>query len=287
VERREARDSAWRAWPANVLTLTNLGAGALVCWWAASEFDLGWSPAEWLASLGLLEPWMDLTGAKERRVAGIQWMLLVWMFGQLCDLLDGAVARRMGAQNGQGAMLDSMADLISAGLAPAFVGMALMMEWQAIGFFPEGLGKVTLLPLLVVMAAAWRLARFSLESTSEANPEDQNQMGFKGIPAPFAALYWGGLLLIWSQCSGTEGDWLWTLGLLGATLLPLGMVSSVPQAGFKHWGSDKRWDAVRLGWLSVVLLVCLFLRPAGVVVALISYPLLGAISHLLLSKKSH
>lgn len=278
---------AWRAVPANVLTLTNLGVGSLVCWWAASEFDLGWSPAEWLASLGLLEAWMGFTGAEERRIAGLQWMLVVWMFGQLCDLLDGAVARWMGAQNGQGAMLDSMADLISAGLAPAFVGMALMMEWRAMGVLPSSLGWLTLLPLSVAMAAAWRLARFSLQSVTVEPEDEQHHGGFEGIPAPFAALFWGGLLLIWSQSTGTEGSWLWLLGLAGATLLPWGMVSSWPQVGFKHWGTDKRWDVMRLGWLLMVLLVCLFFRPAGVAVALISYPLFGVVRHLLLPKKSH
>ena len=84
-------------------------------------------------------------------------------------------------------------------------------------------------------------------------------MGFEGNSRSICRACIGvGLLLIWSQCSGTEGDWLWTVGLLGATLLPLGMVSACRKLGFKHWGSDKRWDALRLGWLSVALLVCLF-----------------------------
>ena len=90
---------------------------------------------------------MAFLGAEERRVAGLQWMLTVWMFGQLCDVLDGAVARWMGADSNQGAMFDSMADLVSAGLAPAFVGMALMVEWQAGGGMPggDGLGDIAAL----------------------------------------------------------------------------------------------------------------------------------------------
>ncbi len=121
---------------------------------------------------------MGITGADERRVAGLQWMLLVWMFGQLCDLLDGAVARWMGAENEQGAMLDSMADLVSAGLAPAFVGMALMMEWQAIGVLPPGWAWATLLPLTVVMAAAWRLARFSATGHFKESRQGPRDVGF-------------------------------------------------------------------------------------------------------------
>ena len=272
----------WRYWPANALTLINLGAGALVCWWAASEFDLGWAPAEWLSSLGWLDAWMEVLGEDKRRVAGLIWLLVVWMFGQLCDVLDGAVARAMGAQGAQGAMLDSMADLVSSGLAPAFVGMALMMEWQATGVMPDGVASFTVLPLTVLMAAAWRLARFSRQAVQ--GPESQESNGdkrfdFEGLPAPFAALFWAGLVWTWAQCPGVGCDGLWILGMLGCTLLPLGMVSSLPQVGLKHWGQDKRWDAMRGVWLLAVGSVSIGLGPLGGVLALISYPLFGAIAH--------
>ena len=270
----------WRSWPANALTLTNMGAGALVCWWAASEFDLGWAPSEWLESLGMLEGWMDLLGVRERRIAGMLWLLAVWMFGQFCDLLDGAVARAMKAEGPQGVMLDSMADLVSAGLAPAFVGMALMTEWRAMGGLPEGWAWTVILPLLVMLAAAWRLARFTRGALlQEEGAKGDDRFDFEGLPAPFAALYWGGLVWTWSQCPGWGCDALWTLGLVGSLLLPLGMVSTVPQVGFKHWGKRKSWDLQRLIWLLGALLACVWAGPLGGVLALISYPLFGAVSH--------
>ena len=259
----------------SVLTLINLGAGALVCWWAASEFDLGWAPAEWLESIGLLDPWMALTGATERRVAGLGWMLVVWMTGQLCDLLDGAVARKMGAEGPQGAMLDAMADLVSAGLAPAFVGMALMMEWQAMGLMPDAFWWATILPLGVVMAAAWRLARFSRQAVSGEETHELGRFDFAGIPAPFAALYWGGLVWAWLSCDGVGCPWLWMAGMVGATLLPIGMASTWPQLGFKHWGEERWWDVARMVWLGMALTSGLVGGPLGVVLALISYPLFG------------
>lgn len=261
------------------MTLTNLGAGALVCWWAASEFDLGWAPAEWLDSLGCLDVWMDWTGAKERRVAGLEWMLLVWMVGQLCDLLDGAVARWMGADGAQGAMLDSMADLVSAGLAPAFVGMALIMEWLAMGAMPEGWTWATVLPLTVMAAAAWRLARFTRLQLSGEGQAAEGRHDFSGIPAPFAAVYWGGLLWVWSRCGDGGCPWLWMAGMAGATLLPLGMVSTLPQMGFKHWGEERSWDLLRGGWLVVAILLCAVIGLPGLVLALISYPVFGVVTH--------
>ena len=204
------------------------------------------------------------------------------VLNRLADGMDGAVARAMGAQGAQGAMLDSMADLVSSGLAPAFVGMALMMEWQATGVMPDGVASFTVLPLTVLMAAAWRLARFSRQAVQGPESEESNgdeRFDFEGLPAPFAALFWAGLVWTWAQCPGVGCDGLWILGMLGCTLLPLGMVSSLPQVGLKHWGQDKRWDAMRGVWLLAVGSVSIGLGPLGGVLALISYPLFGAIAH--------
>ena len=46
----------WRSVPANLLTFCNMGSGALVAWWAASEFDLGWAAAEWPLPSAWTEP---------------------------------------------------------------------------------------------------------------------------------------------------------------------------------------------------------------------------------------
>lgn len=228
---------------------------------------------------------MEITGASERRIAGIQFMLVVWITGQLCDVLDGAVARWMGADSGQGAMLDSMADLVSAGLAPSFVGLALMMEWQVSGIVPQAGSWLGVLPLTMMMAAAWRLARYATQAAAKTEHEAPGRYDFEGIPAPFAAVFWGGLLWIWSQCDAEQCDWLWAAGLLGATLLPWGMVSQWPQVGFKHWGMDRGWDVLRVSWLIFVVVVCLLLGTKGLAIALISYPLLGVASHRLLPYK--
>ena len=251
----------------------------MVCWWAASEFDLGWAPAEWLDSIGLLDGWMALLGEDQRRVAGLFWLIAVWMFGQLCDVLDGAVARAMRAEGGMGAMLDSMADLVSSGLAPAFVGMALIMEWKTHGMMPAGTGWLTILPLAVMMAAAWRLARFSLGASQPVVEAKSSRFDFEGVPAPFAAVYWAGLVWSWSRCGAAGCEGVWLLGMVGCTLLPLGMVSRLPQVGFKHWGSDRVFDVLRAVWLIAVVSLCLALGGLGLVLALISYPLFGAVMY--------
>ncbi len=216
---------------------------------------------------------MEGIGTKERRVAGILWLLVVWGLGQLCDLLDGAVARLMGADGVQGAMLDSMADLVSAGLAPAFIGMALMMEWRAAGGLAAGFEWAPILALLVMMAGAWRLARFSRGSDG---PHD-DRFDFAGIPAPMAALYWGMVLWVWAEKGTDSLGWIAWLGAIGVTFLPLGMVSRWPQFGFKTWGQDSAMDRMRIAWLIAAVGLVLWEGPFGGVLALISYPLTSAL----------
>ena len=277
VETQSLTSISWRAWPANVLTFCNLGAGALVAWWAASEFDLGWAAAEWAASIGADGWLMEAMRVSERRVMGIYLMLAVWGFGVVCDVLDGAVARAMGADGKQGALLDSMADLVSGGLAPAFVGLALMKEWSLSGLaLWEGTWTAGL-PLLILPAAAWRLARYAGEAMSDT-PKKEG-LDFEGIPAPFSALWWGLLLLAWAGWGGEGGDWLWLTGLAGGTLLPLWMSSRFPQFGLKEWGRDRRMDGARLAWIVAVVFLVAFGGSTGLFLALISYPMMGAILH--------
>lgn len=276
--------SRWRSVPANLLTFCNMGSGALVAWWAASEFDLGWAAAEWAASIGMDGTLMALLGTTERRVMGIGWMLIVWLFGQLCDVLDGPVARKMGASGNQGAWLDSMADLISSGVAPAFVGLSLMSEWGTSG---SGMWHSVLqgLPLLILPAAAWRLARYAGEA-SEGHDAPSVGLDFEGIPAPMAALYWAGLLGVWATWPGNqEPQWLWLAGVVGGTLLPLWMVSRLPQIGAKTWGRSAVVDRGRILWLFTACSCLAFGGGAGPLLALISYPLTGALLHRIHSKK--
>ena len=270
----------WRTWPANLLTFGNLGAGALVAWWAASDFDLGMSAFEWAVSLGIDEFVRGIFGISSDRVLGIYLMLLVWAFGLFCDVLDGAVARWMKAEGNQGAMLDSMADFISGGLAPAFVGLHLLREMS--GYCPVSWSHDVLLglPLLVLPAAAWRLARYS-RLAIERNEEPAitpSAADFEGIPAPFAAVWWGALLLHWAGVdNGMDATWLWWSCMLGGTALPMLMVSRLPQSGLKKWGHNRMVDVARIAWVAAVPCLWIFGGGLGLFLVLISYPLMGAV----------
>ena len=57
---------------------------------------------------------------------GMLTLSWIWILGQVCDLLDGMAARWTQTSGPMGVQLDSMADLVSSGVAPAVVGIAFM-----------------------------------------------------------------------------------------------------------------------------------------------------------------
>jgi CDP-diacylglycerol--serine O-phosphatidyltransferase len=90
------------------------------------------------------------------------------------DMLDGRIARLTGTASDFGVELDSLADVISFGVAPAILAFA----W---GLSPLGrLGSTT--GFLVVSAAALRLARFNIQSAGGGD-----KRYFVGMPSPAAA----------------------------------------------------------------------------------------------------
>lgn len=97
------------------------------------------------------------------------------LFGAACDLLDGAVARRLGGSS-LGAHLDNLADVISFGLAPAF----LLVAWGTLGsgYNDQPLALAT--ATIVLLAVIVRLARFA------STPGLRGV--FQGLPCPMGAL---------------------------------------------------------------------------------------------------
>lgn len=94
----------------------------------------------------------------------------------ILDTLDGFIARLTNSSTAFGVQLDSLADIVSFGLAPAI----LVFTW---GLMPLGrIGWAT--GFLFVAAAAMRLARFNIQSS---NPAALDKRYFIGLPSPAAA----------------------------------------------------------------------------------------------------
>ncbi|MCL6481672.1 MAG: CDP-diacylglycerol--serine O-phosphatidyltransferase [Firmicutes bacterium] len=103
----------------------------------------------------------------------------------LFDSLDGRVARATRTNTEFGKQFDSLADVISFGIAPAFLAFAWGVR-GLLGLDDEGARQVYQLGWLVtfgfVLCGAWRLARFNLHGMS-----DHTSRYFVGLPTPAAA----------------------------------------------------------------------------------------------------
>jgi CDP-diacylglycerol--serine O-phosphatidyltransferase len=114
------------------------------------------------------------------------YMILLAM---IADMLDGRLARMHLSTSSFGGQLDSLCDIISFGVAPAFL-MLKVLEYKLAGFAGLNPATETFLQRFIWLAAAGyiscaaiRLARFNVE-----NEEDESaHMSFVGLPTPAAA----------------------------------------------------------------------------------------------------
>jgi CDP-diacylglycerol--serine O-phosphatidyltransferase len=147
------------------------------------------------------------------------WMVFLLLPAALaCDVLDGYVARRNPRrQSALGADLDSLADVISFGVAPAVLGFTLGLN---------GGWDVLLLTYFVVCGVS-RLARFNVTAAALADTETGKVRYFEGTPIPTSIAIV--LLLGVAVWSGRIGDALWfgEYRLGPAALHPLVLVYGV------------------------------------------------------------
>jgi CDP-diacylglycerol--serine O-phosphatidyltransferase len=117
----------------------------------------------------------------------IKWAAYFIILAMIFDALDGRLARFARATSDFGGQLDSLADAISFGIAPAFLMNRIVVEGLSDCLAPVGL--VDLLKAVWVCGAIYmgcaliRLARFNVENVHE----EEAHMSFKGLPSPAAA----------------------------------------------------------------------------------------------------
>ncbi|HWX21320.1 MAG TPA: CDP-diacylglycerol--serine O-phosphatidyltransferase [Candidatus Binatia bacterium] len=160
---------------------------------------------------------------------GLGFILLACIF----DLLDGRVARMGGVESPFGREFDSLADLISFGVAPAFlVHRVVLKDVPLIENHPEWGWFIASIYLI---CGAFRLARFNCLAAQSNGPATKDFLGF---PIPSAAGLVASLTLLIIQLNRNDktlGPWRY---LLVPVLLFLSwmMVSTVKYPSFKSLG---------------------------------------------------
>ncbi|MBQ6167791.1 MAG: CDP-diacylglycerol--serine O-phosphatidyltransferase [Muribaculaceae bacterium] len=107
---------------------------------------------------------------------GYEWAFLLIAMAAVADFFDGLVARAIHAVSAIGAELDSLADLVSFGLAPALILYNIMVA--------QGAGGWAEVALLLPVFGALRLARFNVDPSQGTV--------FTGLAIPANAIFWIG-----------------------------------------------------------------------------------------------
>jgi len=182
------------------------------------------------------------------------------------DFLDGFVARLFKAVSEIGKQLDSLADVVSFGVAPGLILYQFLRLSYASAVNGLDVSFLVLVPaLLVPCAAAYRLARFNTDTTQE--------YGFKGLPVPATGMLVGSFPLIyWFPIYELPRELLLNKWVLYGIILLLSwlMVSRLPLMSLKFKDFTIKSNlskiilaviaigaAVLLQWLAVpVVIVC-------------------------------
>ena len=176
-------------------------------------------------------------------------MALLWIIiGAIFDFFDGMSARLLHVSSPTGKELDSLADDITFGMAPA----AMVFYEMGIMEYPAFLAPVQpYMPFVAFLIAAFsalRLAKFNLD--------ERQAMGFIGLPTPANALFWGALLV-------GAGDfienttWMVPAVIVMILLSCWLLVSEIPMFAlkFKHWG----WKGNEVKYLFLITCVPLLI----------------------------
>jgi CDP-diacylglycerol--serine O-phosphatidyltransferase len=182
----------------------------------------------------------------------LEWALAAIVFAALLDGIDGRVARMLKGTSRFGAELDSLADFVNFGVAPALILYFWgLHELKSAGWIAA---------LVFAICAALRLARFNVMIDDPDRPAWAGNY-FVGVPAPAGAITV--LLPIYVQFLGVPHfDFLAPLSLVYTLGIAFLMVSRLPVLSGKRVGKRVSPDMV----LPVFVLIVLFFA------LLISYP---------------
>ncbi len=156
-----------------------------------------------------------------------QLTLACWLVfaGALFDVFDGLAARALGGGTPLGAQLDSLADMVTFGMAPAFVLFVQSSMLAGNLVDPSALPALAHLPypnlpanwpiktaaLALIIASCWRLAKFNLDTRQTS--------GFLGLPTPANGLFWVSVVLTSQHDAVHPGPGAETLAGLASGLL--------------------------------------------------------------------
>lgn len=205
----------------------------------------------------------------------LAWASYMIFVAAVLDFFDGFSARLLKAYSPLGAQLDSLADVVSFGVAPAFMLFGLIKISH--GLPDITVSDVNLLPfvaLIVPLFTALRLAKFNIDTRQTES--------FIGLPSPASGLLLASLPLVRSQLY--EGQSLFYMVVTNAyfyvgigLLMGFLMVSGLPLFGLKFKSFALKGNEVRYFFLLSAIILLIVLQFVAIPFIILLYLLLSLI----------
>lgn len=179
--------------------------------------------------------------------AGSARMALVWIIvGAMFDFFDGMSARLLHVSSPIGKELDSLADDVTFGVAPATIVFSHLLVMNLPEFLEPLRAFLPFCAFIIAAFSALRLAKFNLD--------ERQTTSFIGLPTPANALFWGALVVYspaWLQ------DYSWSVFVVLALVLLTSylLVSELPMFAlkFKQWSF--KGNEIKYGFAALTIVI--------------------------------
>lgn len=179
--------------------------------------------------------------------------------GAVFDFFDGLTARALKVSSPIGKELDSLADVITFGMAPAAMVYSWLRECADV--------HLEMLVAFVMPFAAFLLVAFSALRLAKFNVDERQTSSFIGLPTPANALFWGALV-IGSHDSIVTHPYGWCLVIVLVLLFSWLLVAEIPMFSLKF--KNLTWKSNQTAYIfllvSLVLLIFLGLNGLSAVI---------------------
>ena len=179
--------------------------------------------------------------------------------GAVFDFFDGLSARALKVSSPIGKELDSLADVITFGFAPAAMVYSWLSECAVV--------HLDMLVAVVMPFFAFLLVAFSALRLAKFNVDERQTSSFIGLPTPANALFWGALV-IGSHDIVVENPYGWILVIALVLVFSWLLVAEIPMFSLKF--KNLTWKSNRIVYIflfvSLILLVLFGLNGLSAVI---------------------
>ena len=242
----------------NIITLLNLFAGCLAIVFALQTDAI---------TIYVNDNFESNFNVPER----LTWAAMCIFAAAIIDFFDGFIARLFNASSEMGKQLDSLSDVVSFGVAPGVILYQLLRFSYAREEDGLDVSLIWLLPAFVVAcAAAWRLAKFNLDT--------RQTYYFRGIPTPAVGLLIASFpMILHYALFPAISNYLVNKWVLYGIILLLSylMVCNIPMMSLKFKDKSLRSNLPKIILATITLISVIFFQWLAVPLAFISYILLS------------